>query len=46
VYFGFFLALLRLPRRLYPRFRMVDFTALPCATAATIAAVAQLAAAF
>jgi hypothetical protein len=41
-YFGIVPALLRLPLLILPRFRVVDFKAISCAIAATIAAVVKL----
>jgi hypothetical protein len=43
-YFGVLPALLRWPLLIWPRFAGVDFTALSCAIAATLAAIAKLAA--
>ena len=45
-YFGIVPALLRLPLLVLPQYRAVDFTAVSCAIAATIAAVAKLGAVF
>ena len=41
-YFGVLPALLRWPLLIWPRFAGVDFTALSCAIAATLAAIAKL----